>query len=79
MEYVLALLGLLLGALGWNFVKRRSAEALLENHEVKDKLNEQDRVKSVVVGLLIAEDEKRSQLKKDAEERKNEDVKPTDF
>jgi hypothetical protein len=79
MEYVLALFGLLLGALGWNFVKRRSAEALLQNNETKSKLNEQDKNKAKNDGLLAAEDKRREELEKDADARKKEDLKSTDF
>lgn len=79
MEYILALFGLLLGALGWNFVKRRSAEALLQNNETKSKLNEQDKNKAQNDGLLAAEDKRREELEKDADARKKEDLKSTDF
>jgi len=79
MEYIIALFGLLLGALGWNWVKRRSAEALLENNAVKSKLNEQDKNKAQNDGLLGTEEKKRADLQQDADERKNKPVDQTDF
>lgn len=79
MEYLLGFIGLLLGALGYNFLKRKSAEALLQNNEVKSKLNEQDKNKAQNDGLLSAEDQKRADAQKDADARKNEPVKPSDF
>lgn len=79
MEYLLGLIGLLLAAFGYNWVKRRGAEALLENNEVKSKLNEQDKNKAQNDGLLGAEEKKREDLQQNADERKNKPVDPTDF
>lgn len=79
MEYLLALVGLLLGAFGYNFLKRKSAESLLENNEVKSKLNEEDKNKAQNDGRLEAEESRRTDFLKDSETRKNEPVKPEDF
>lgn len=79
MEYLLGLIGLLLGAFGYTWIKKRSAEALLQNNEVKSKINEYDKDKAQNDGLLGAEETKRADLQQDADERKNKPVDPTDF
>lgn len=79
MEYLLGLIAILFGAFGYNYVKRRGAEALLENNEVKSQLNEQDKNKAQNDGLLAAEDQKREEASKNANGRKDQPVKPTDF
>jgi hypothetical protein len=38
MEYLLGLIGVLLGGFVFNFIKRKSAESLLVNTETKEKL-----------------------------------------
>lgn len=79
MEYILGLFGLLLGALGYNWVKRRGAEALLQNNEVKSKLNDLGVGEAKNQGLLLSEEDKRASLNTNADVRKNEPVKPSDF
>lgn len=79
MEYILGIFALLAGFGIYNFIKRRSAEALNQNNEVKSQLNEQDKNKAKNDGLLSSEEEKRSDVKKSADERKEEPVKPDDF
>lgn len=79
MEYLLGLIGLMVGAVGYLFVKKKSSEALLENNEVKSKLNEQDKNKAKNDGLLLSEEDRRSVTKEEAEARKNNPVDPKDF
>lgn len=79
MDYLLALVAFLLAAFGFNYFKRKSAEALLENNETKSKLNVLDKTKSHAAGLILAEEEKREELQKDAEERKRRPLDPKDF
>lgn len=54
-------------------VKKDSAEALNENIDTKNKINELDKDASKNSGLLEAEEEKRKQL----ENEKNEKIKDT--
>lgn len=75
----LALIGVLFGTIVALFIKKRSAEALLENNEVKSKLNEQDKIISKNEGLLLSEEEKRASLNTNGNGRKDEPVKPDDF
>lgn len=78
-KYVLGLIAALAGAVIYLFVKKQSAEALLQNNEVKSKINDLDKDKSKNDGLLAAEAEKRADAAKDADARKNADIKPGDF
>lgn len=64
MSYILGLIGVLLAALGYNFVKRRSAEALNANIEVGKKLNEVDKSVAKNEGLLQSEEERREAIKR---------------
>lgn len=79
MEYLLGLLGLLAGAVGYLFVKKKSAEALLTNTETKEKVLdlEKERAKKEMAAELEAM--KRDLEAKNAEERKKNDIKPSDF
>jgi hypothetical protein len=79
MEYLIALLGLMGGAVVYLFVKKGSAEALLENNEVKSKLNDLDKDKSKNDGLLASEEEKRSDVKSNGDARKEKPVSSEDF
>lgn len=79
MEYILGLIGLLLGGIGYLFVKKKSAEALLENNEVKSKLNDLDKDKAKNNGLILSEEERIKNLLKDAEALKEKPVDPKDF
>jgi len=69
MELILSVIGILLGLLGYNFVKRRSAEALLENNETNKKLNEQDKAIARDSGLLQAEEAKRKQIEEEMKKK----------
>lgn len=79
MSYLLALIGVLFGSVLALLVKKRSAEALLENNEVKSKLNEQDKNIAANDGRLESEESKRTDLLKNAEDKKKEPVKSDDF
>lgn len=67
-----------LAALGGLFLyeksKRKSAEALNENVETKEKLNELNKDIIKNEALNEAEEEKRKQIEKESEEKKNEKV-----
>lgn len=77
MQYLLGIIGLLLGGLGYNFIKRKSAESLLLNNETKSKLNDQDKNKAKNDGLLEAEEENRENSKHNT--KKDKPVSPEDF
>lgn len=55
------------------YIKKQSAEALLENVDTKEKVNELGKDIAKNDGLLEAEEEKRAQLEKE----KNEKLKDT--
>lgn len=76
MEYLLGALLALLGLLGFNYVKRKSAEALLENSETKDSLNKIDKNISNNQGTLLSEEAKRNELLGKLKEavKDNEDI-----
>lgn len=78
-KYIVGIIATLLGSIVYLFIKKQSAEALLQNNEVKTKLNEQDKEKAKNDGLLASEEEKRNNLLASVKERKNNDVKPGDF
>ena len=77
MSYLLGLLGLLLGGLLYNNTKRKSAEVLIENLEVKNQANALDKEASKNSGLLEAEEEKRKAIEEKKNEESNKD--PVDF
>ncbi|NJO65457.1 MAG: hypothetical protein HC836_47410 [Richelia sp. RM2_1_2] len=64
MEYLLGLVGFLLAALGWNIVKRRSSESLLQNTKTKEKLLGEDSKKQKNDSVLSFEDLVREGIKK---------------
>ena len=75
MEYLLGLVGVLLGALYLTNTKKKSAEALLQNQATKEKTLEQDRDIAKNNGLLDAEEQKRKEL----ENVKKDPTDPADF
>lgn len=79
MGSLLALIGVLFGTVFALFIKKRSAEALLQNNEVKSKLNDLGVGEAKNQGLLLSEEDKRASLNNQADARKNEPVKPSDF
>lgn len=79
MEYVIGLVLGLVGLLGWNVVKRRSAESLLQNNEVKSKINENNVEAAKKQGQIEAENAKVQEILDSALKAKNSPVKPEDF
>lgn len=63
-EYVVAAFVALLGYAGYQTIRRRNAEAINQNVEVKNQLNEIDKGISKNQGLADAEASKREELKK---------------
>jgi hypothetical protein len=72
MEYLLALLGVLFGAFIFVNTKRKSAEALLENVETKEKLLEKDKEILSEEAKLKMEEEKRALIEATLKEKKKE-------
>ena len=60
------------GAFLYERSRRKSAEAVADNKEVLDKINEGDKDISKNTGLLEAEEVKREEIKKEAENAKND-------
>lgn len=79
MEYLIGLVLALVGALFYQKTKRASAEALLENNEVKSKLNEKDRNIAKNQGLDQAEEQKRIELLKEANKEKGKNLNAKDM
>lgn len=77
------LAGLLLivtGAFLFERSRRKANEAIADNKEMFDKLNEGDKKKSANDGKLEAEEAKREELRKEAEDAKSDDsVDPAEF
>lgn len=70
------LAGLLLivtGAFLFERSRRKSNEVIADNKEMLDKLNESDKKKSANDGKLEAEEAKREELRKEAENAKSDD------
>jgi len=72
LEYLLGGGAAILAALYYLWTKKNSAEALNENIDVKNQINESDKEVSKNTGLLASEEEKRKQLEKELEEKRNE-------
>ena len=76
MEYLVGIIGALLGYLFYTNTKRKSAEALLENNEVNKQSNQIDKEMSKTQGIEQSEEEKRKALeviKNDAETKSTTD------
>lgn len=67
MEYLLGIIGLLVGALLFTRTKQKSAESLLENQETKEKLLEVDKAGLVDKANVEVEKEKVAALKEEHE------------
>ena len=65
----------LVGAFLFQKNRANNAEAILENNDTKEKLNEVDKGIAKNDGLLAAEEEKRKELEKEAEEEKVKELK----
>lgn len=79
MQYLLGLLALLGGAVGYLFVKKKSAEALLTNTDTKEKVLDLERERAKRGAAEELEALKRELELKNAEEKKNNPVNPRDF
>lgn len=60
------------GAFLYERSRRKSAEAIADNKDVLDKINESDKVITKNNGLLEAEEQKREDIKKEATDAKND-------
>ena len=72
MEYILSIGGLLIGALFFQWQKRKSAEAVLDNVETNKKVDQEEAKVIKNEALAQAEEEKRLDIKNQGEEKKNE-------
>jgi Flp pilus assembly protein TadB len=72
-KYLLAAIGLLLGGFFFQRSKRKSAEALLENQESKEQVQAIEAEKHKTDASLQLEEERREDIKENAE---NEKAKP---
>lgn len=79
----LAILGGLVAILAFLFMieknKRKSAEAVADNKEMLDKLNEIDVKKAKTDGQIESEEAKREEIKKETDEKKNSTDGNDDF
>lgn len=79
MEYIITIIGALLGFGLWNFVKRRSSEALLTNVEVSKELVKADAEIEKNRAFLNVEEEKRKQLMEKPKDEKDDLSSLNDF
>jgi len=79
----LQILGGLVAILAFLFMiergKRKSAEAIADNKEMLDKLNEIDAKKAKVDGQIQSEEEKRKEIQKETDNEKNNTPGNSDF
>lgn len=77
MDKVKKILGVFLliltGAFLFERSRRKSAEAIADNKEMLDKLNEGNKEMAKNNGQLEAEEEKRNEIRKEADDRKSDD------
>lgn len=76
-----ALLFIVTGAFLFERSRRKSAEAIADNKEMLDKLNEGDKQKAANDGKLESEEAKRDEIRKEADESKksNDNDDAADF
>ena len=82
MNVTLGLIAALIIAVGfayYQYKKRQSAEALNDNLETKEKVNDIQKDIDKNDALINAEKEKREELERKAEEEKNKDVSKDDL
>jgi len=79
MEYLLGLLGLLVGGVIYQYIRGKGLEALLKNSDTKAEVQKEEGKKLQNDSLLKAEELARELLKQSAEDKKKNDVKPGDF
>lgn len=67
------LLVIVTGAFLFERSRRKSNEAIADNHEMLNKLNEGNKQKAQNDGQLASEEEKRNEIRKEADDRKSDD------
>lgn len=80
-KFLLALLAIITGAFFFERSRRKSAEAIADNKDVLDKINEGDKQKAANDGQLQSEEAKREEIQKEAENAKksNDNDDAADF
>ena len=78
MEYIIGIIGALLGALYWQTNKRKIAEARNENILTKEKLNDINKEIAKNSGIIESETLKQEELKRDLENAKTNDLSVND-
>lgn len=71
MQYLLSLIAGLFGLVGFLWVKKRSAEALLETLKTKEKVNDIEKGIVKDSGLLQVEEARRKQIEEDIKKAKD--------
>ena len=79
MDYLLTIIGSLIAIVGYLFVKKKSAEALLTNVEVSKELVKADAEIEKNRALLNVEEEKRKQLMEKPKDEKDDLSSLNDF
>lgn len=79
MQYLIGLLGILVSGIVYLFIKKGSAEALLNNTETKGKVLDLERERAKLGAAAEFEQLRRELEAKNAEERKNNPIDPKDF
>lgn len=79
MSYLLGLIGLLFGGIVYVNSKRKSAEALLQNQDVRTQLSKATEQEAKNDGMLQAEEQKRNEVKQEAESKTKEVVTNEDI
>lgn len=69
-KFLAALLFILTGAFLYERSRRKSAEAIADNKDMLDKLNVGDKEKAANDGQLQSEEQKRQEIRKEADETK---------
>ncbi len=77
--YIVALIAILAGLFVYERSRRKSAEAIADNQEVLDELNNLDKQKVTNDGKLQSEEDKRAELKKEEEDDKSNTDGNSDF
>lgn len=74
MEYLFGLIVVFLGGFLYERSKRKSAEGVIENIEVKKELLKQETLTAKNNGLLEAEEEKREEIKNENDKKSLDDI-----
>lgn len=67
------LLVIVTGAFLFERSRRKSNEAIADNHEMLEELNKGNKQKAQNDGQLASEEEKRNEIRKEADDRKSDD------